>query len=77
MYIYVPMQEYHWRIKYWGFYHKIANRQNLLLANILSYTIFAHICYACICAYYYSRVDITLDLMLPSNLTIKNLSINY
>ena len=29
-----PMQEYYWWIKYWRL---VANRQNLLLANISSY----------------------------------------
>ena len=33
------MQEYYWWIKYWQFYPKITNCHNLLLANILSYTV--------------------------------------
>ena len=36
--IHIPMQEYYWWIKYWRFYPEIANRQNLLLATISSYT---------------------------------------
>ena len=33
------MQEYYWWIKYWQFYQKIANYQNLLLTNISSFTV--------------------------------------
>ena len=33
-------KENYWRIKYWP---KVTNRQNLLLANILSYTVITQI----------------------------------
>ena len=47
------MQEYYWWIKYWRFDPKITISQNLLLANISSYTVFT-------CVISFTTVNVTI-----------------
>ena len=59
------MQEYYWWIKTWQIYPKVANHQNLLLANISSYAVYSN-SYICrskssICNIVYKTVDLAQD----------------
>ena len=55
------VRNYFWWIKYWRMTLKIANRQSLLLANILSCTVYIVVCMAlqeCMAVYSYRYVHV-------------------